>query len=75
MPYEIHKITDVAQLNEIIPLFDDYRQFYRQTSDIPAVKNFLTNLFNSDASVIFAAYAKKKAIGFTQRSLRDARLS
>lgn len=56
----------VLDLDELAPLFDAYRQFYGQRSDIPAARAFLLDRFRHSESVIFMAIHDRKAIGFTQ---------
>lgn len=53
-------------LDQLAPLFDAYRQFYGQQSDIPAARAFLLDRFRHSESVIFMATDDGKAIGFTQ---------
>ena len=53
-------------LEEIVPLFDQYRLFYKQESDLHGAKVFLTDRFNNNESVIFLAYFKGDPVGFTQ---------
>lgn len=53
-------------LEEIVPLFDQYRLFYKQDSDLHGAKVFLTDRFNKNESVIFIAYFKGNPVGFTQ---------
>lgn len=59
-----------ASLNDIEPLasmFDQYRQFYEQASDIALAKNFIAERINKQESVIFVAEnTDKKLIGFCQ---------
>ena len=53
-------------LEEIVPLFDQYRLFYKQDSDLNGARVFLTDRFNKNESVIFLAYFKGNPVGFTQ---------
>jgi GNAT superfamily N-acetyltransferase len=59
-----------ATLNElelIATLFDAYRQFYGQPTDIDAAMLFLSERFLKDQSVIFlATHTNGNAVGFTQ---------
>ncbi len=51
----------------IADLFNQYRQFYQQSSDIDAAKTFLSQRLKNDESVIFlATNADGEALGFTQ---------
>lgn len=56
----------LADLDDLVPLFDSYRQFYRQTSDLQAARDFLSARFNHGESVHFIAYAGETPVGFTQ---------
>lgn len=53
-------------LNHLTPLFDGYRQFYRQPTDIIGVRNFLKERLTKKDSVIFIAYIDDIPVGFTQ---------
>jgi GNAT superfamily N-acetyltransferase len=53
-------------LEALVPLFDAYRQFYKQASDLQAARVFLQGKFNHGESVIFLAWEGPKAVGFTQ---------
>jgi GNAT superfamily N-acetyltransferase len=51
------------------PLFDAYRQFYGQRSDVTAARAFLTERLRRDESVVFLAVAGEpsgEAVGFMQ---------
>ncbi|HEX6290187.1 MAG TPA: GNAT family N-acetyltransferase [Herpetosiphonaceae bacterium] len=50
----------------VAPLFDGYRQFYGQVSDIEAGRRFLQERISADESVIFVAFGGAAAVGFTQ---------
>jgi GNAT superfamily N-acetyltransferase len=56
----------VADLDLLVPLFDQYRQFYRQPSDPEGGRQFLLERFAHNQSVIFVACDGAAAIGFTQ---------
>ncbi|MBL4660124.1 MAG: GNAT family N-acetyltransferase [Alcanivoracaceae bacterium] len=63
----IVKRAKLADLNEIALLFDAYRVFYKQQSDVEIALKFIKERFNNSESVIF--YAKNengKYVGFTQ---------
>jgi len=54
-------------LDDLVPLFDAYRQFYGQRSDLAAARAFLRDRIERDESVIYLAYTKpREAVGFTQ---------
>lgn len=56
----------VADLDLLVPLFDGYRQFYRQQSDPERARRFLLERFEHNQSVIFLALQDAEAVGFTQ---------
>jgi GNAT superfamily N-acetyltransferase len=47
-------------------LFDGYRQFYKQTSDIKLAQHFLRERIINNESVIFLCFEGDTAVGFTQ---------
>lgn len=53
-------------LDELIELFDQYRQFYKQNSDKKQAKSFLFERLNNQDSMIYIAYLNDKPVGFTQ---------
>ena len=54
-------------LENVIPLFDSYRQFYGQRSDLTAARTFVGDRMDRDDSVIYVAYTNSgEAAGFTQ---------
>jgi len=55
-----------ADLDILAPLFDAYRQFYQQASDVAAAYEFLKERFSHGESVIFLAFEGDQALGFTQ---------
>jgi ribosomal protein S18 acetylase RimI-like enzyme len=55
-----------ADLNLLVPLFDAYRQFYRQPSDPERARRFLLERLERKQSVILLAFEDATAIGFTQ---------
>ena len=63
------KRAAVADLDALAPLFDAYRQFYGQRSDLPAARAFLEERLRREESVIFLAVdgeGGNEALGFTQ---------
>lgn len=57
----------LEQLDELAILFDAYRVFYEQKSDLEAAIVFLKNRLSQNESVIYIALDKnEKALGFTQ---------
>lgn len=53
-------------IDDLVPLFDAYRVFYRQASDGENTKKFLLERMHLRDTVIFMAYVDKQAVGFTQ---------
>ncbi len=56
----------ISDLDGLVPLFDGYRQFYRQSSEPDRIRKFLLDRFEHNQSVIFIAVKDGNAIGFTQ---------
>jgi ribosomal protein S18 acetylase RimI-like enzyme len=50
----------------VVELFDKYRIFYKQASDIALAKSFITDRLNNNESVIYVAFIDDKPVGFTQ---------
>jgi hypothetical protein len=57
------KKKDIEKLSV---LFDKYRIFYKQQSDIDNARSFLKKANEKKESVIFVAEERKELIGFTQ---------
>jgi len=62
---EVRQAT-VEDLDALVPLFDAYRQFYRQPSDLDGSRRFLLARFENHESVVFVALREGCAIGFVQ---------
>jgi ribosomal protein S18 acetylase RimI-like enzyme len=62
---ELRRAT-LADLPELVRLFDGYRQFYGQRSDPARAERFLRERLASDESVIFLACEGPAATGFVQ---------
>ncbi len=56
----------IKHLKDVVPLFDGYRQFYKQTSDVKGAKAFLKQRFEQNDSIIFIAYIDRHPVGFAQ---------
>jgi ribosomal protein S18 acetylase RimI-like enzyme len=66
MTPHIHLAT-LADLDTLVPLFDGYRQFYRQASDPERARDFLAERLGRDESRILLALDETGAgLGFTQ---------
>ncbi len=54
-------------IDDLVPLFDGYRQFYGQRSDPASARAFLSERIERNESVIYLAYTgAREAAGFTQ---------
>ncbi len=62
---EIKQAT-ILNADEIAPLFDAYRQFYTQPSDLPGANKYIQTRLSRQDSVIFYACEDKACIGFVQ---------
>ncbi len=58
--------ASILDLEQLIELFDSYRQFYGQDSDVAAARRFLSDRFEHQQSVIFIACDRERDVGFTQ---------
>jgi len=55
-----------THLRQLTLLFDAYRRFYKQRSDIAGAQKFLRKRLVQDESVVFLAMDGEKAVGFVQ---------
>lgn len=60
------KKASVAELDELVPLFDAYRIFYKKESDLAAAYLFLKERILREESIVYLAYDGDRAVGFTQ---------
>jgi ribosomal protein S18 acetylase RimI-like enzyme len=60
------KQLTLADANLVTGLFNQYRIFYKQFSDIGMAKAFIEARLENNDSVIFLAFAKDQPVGFTQ---------
>jgi GNAT superfamily N-acetyltransferase len=58
--------ASVEQIGQIAPLFDGYRQFYGQPSNLEAGRRFVLERLSCGESVIFLALDGALGLGFTQ---------
>jgi ribosomal protein S18 acetylase RimI-like enzyme len=56
----------IEDLEGVSNLFNFYRVFYQQTSDIEGAKTYIKKRLESKDSVIFVVKDKQKYVGFTQ---------
>ena len=61
----IQKAT-LTELEPLTELFDLYRMFYKQESDLEGAKQFLSERISKDESVAFIALDGKNPLGFVQ---------
>jgi GNAT superfamily N-acetyltransferase len=66
MNIQIRQAT-IHDLDVLVPLFDGYRQFYRQASDPALGRRFLSERFaHHESLIILACDAQQRGLGFTQ---------
>ena len=58
--------AELDDLDALVPLFDAYRRFYGQASDLTGARTFLADRFKRGESVIFLAVVDGAIVGFTQ---------
>ena len=58
--------ANIDNINDLARLFDGYRVFYKQDSNINQAKTFLLERLKNKDSVIYLAYIDDLAVGFTQ---------
>jgi ribosomal protein S18 acetylase RimI-like enzyme len=54
------------ELNSLTELFDSYRVFYDQESDLEGARAFLKERLINEDSVVFIAYDESNPVGFVQ---------
>ena len=68
MPVTLNAVEIVAatpaDVGEVAPLFDAYRQFYRKPPDQEAARRFLFARLSKGESVLFLARHEGRAVGF-----------
>lgn len=66
MHFQVRRAS-VHDLDVLVPLFDSYRQFYKQASDLTLARTFLSERFAQHESLILLACdAQQRGLGFTQ---------
>ena len=58
--------ADLSYVAAVAEIFDAYRQYYGQQSDIEGAKTFLAERIVNQESIIFLALENGQALGFTQ---------
>ncbi len=59
-------LANVEHLEEVAKLFDRYRMFYQQSSDLGAARSFILDRLQKGDSKIFVAEDHEQIMGFTQ---------
>ncbi|OOG50205.1 GNAT family N-acetyltransferase [Rhodanobacter sp. C01] len=66
MSFRIHQAS-IDDLDTLVPLFDDYRQFYRQSSDVARARAFLAErIARQESQVLLALDDSGSGLGFSQ---------
>lgn len=62
------KICMVTQqtMRDVVPLFNAYREFYGQSSDLQQAEQFIQERVMGAESIIFLAYLEEEPVGFAQ---------
>ncbi len=60
------RLAGSEDLEAISQLFDLYRVFYSQSSDLAAAQAFIQERFDRQESQIFVAFDRDRIVGFTQ---------
>lgn len=58
--------SNISDLDDLAGLFNDYRIFYGQGTDIEKAKGFLKDRLTKNESVVFVAFAGDSMAGFVQ---------
>ena len=59
--------ASLENIEQLLPLFEAYREFYKQSSNSKVAREFLSDRLNKKDSIIFMALNNEEdAIGFTQ---------
>lgn len=56
----------LADLDQLALLFDQYRQFQGQPTDLAATRDFLRDRFDHGESIVFLAHDGEQPLGFAQ---------
>ena len=59
-------LANASHLQDVAKLFDQYRVFYNQPSNLPDAEQFLAERFRNQDSSIFLALDDGVGVGFTQ---------
>jgi GNAT superfamily N-acetyltransferase len=56
---------ELKHLPELVPLFDAYRQFYKQVSNLEGARAYLLDRLSHGEATVFIAFDGPRAVGFT----------
>ena len=56
---------ELKHLSELVPLFDAYREFYKQASNLEGARAYLLERLSLNEATVFIAYDGPRAVGFT----------
>lgn len=59
-------LANTDHLADVAMLFDHYRVFYHQLSNVHATEQFIADRFRNQDSTIFLAIDEDSGVGFTQ---------
>lgn len=62
---KIYKVTQQT-MGDVVPLFNAYREFYGQSSDLQQAEQFIQERVMGAESIIFLAYLEEEPVGFAQ---------
>jgi ribosomal protein S18 acetylase RimI-like enzyme len=60
------QVATINDLHSLTPLFDSYRGFYKQESNLEAARHFLKERLLNQDSVVFIAFDESNPVGFVQ---------
>ncbi|MGS0524034.1 N-acetyltransferase family protein [Zobellia nedashkovskayae] len=58
--------ANLSHVQLLAPMFDQYRVFYKQISDISAATSFLEERLSKSESIVFIAFIDNEPAGFVQ---------
>lgn len=58
--------ASLEDMDNLSPLFNDYRMFYGRDSDLESARTFLTHRYQRGESIIFLAVSAGNPVGFAQ---------
>lgn len=64
-PMQIEQAT-IEDLEEVAVLFDKYRQFYQQPTDLEGARSYISERLENKESTIFIVKNSEKSLGFAQ---------